>query len=187
MIYKEEQKDLFSVSSDYYLAHCISADFKMGAGIAKKFTEMGTRDWLFDLYNNKPYSWKGEGDCVYTWAANAKDKYKGVFHLITKGKYYPNLCSGVLTLLINGQEVKFGHDSKDWDWKTRMYNDDNYEDFWSSGGNCGFRNGYSESFVNQGEWRINAKELPEQFRKYAAEIEEVFNASVPHGCCGECL
>ena len=27
-------KDLFDVSSDYYLAHCISSDLKMGAGIA---------------------------------------------------------------------------------------------------------------------------------------------------------
>ena len=49
MIYKEEQRDLFSVSPDYYLVHCISADFKMGAGIAKKFTEMGTRARVQDL------------------------------------------------------------------------------------------------------------------------------------------
>ena len=88
MIYKEVKQDLFSVSSDYYLAHCISADFKMGAGIAKKFAEMGTREWLFDLYDDKPYPWNGTGACVYTWAANAKGKYKGVFHLITKEKYY---------------------------------------------------------------------------------------------------
>ena len=81
MIYKEEQRDLFSVSSDYYLAHCISADFKMGAGIAKKFTEMGTREYLFDLFDGKPYPWNGTGAYVYTWAANAKGKYKGVFHL----------------------------------------------------------------------------------------------------------
>ena len=35
MIYSEEQKDLFSVSDDYYLVQCISADFAMGAGIAQ--------------------------------------------------------------------------------------------------------------------------------------------------------
>ena len=34
MIYKEEIRDLFSVPDDYYFAHCISADFKLGAGIA---------------------------------------------------------------------------------------------------------------------------------------------------------
>ena len=33
MIYREENMDLFSVSDDYYLAHCISADFDMGRGI----------------------------------------------------------------------------------------------------------------------------------------------------------
>ena len=87
MIYKEVKQDLFSVSPDYYLVHCISADFKMGAGIAKVFNEMGTKEWLFDLYE-EGYPWNGKGVCMYTWAANAKDKYKGVFHLITKEHYY---------------------------------------------------------------------------------------------------
>ena len=32
----EEKRDLFDVSEDYYLAHCISADFALGAGIAKE-------------------------------------------------------------------------------------------------------------------------------------------------------
>lgn len=29
MVYKEENKDLFTVADEYYLAHCISADFGM--------------------------------------------------------------------------------------------------------------------------------------------------------------
>lgn len=33
----EEKRDLFDVSEKYYLAHCISADFALGAGIAKEF------------------------------------------------------------------------------------------------------------------------------------------------------
>ena len=37
MIYKEEIRDLFSVPEDYYLAHCISADFGMGKGIVVEF------------------------------------------------------------------------------------------------------------------------------------------------------
>lgn len=37
MTYKEEKRDLFRVDTDYYLAHCISADFALGAGIAKEF------------------------------------------------------------------------------------------------------------------------------------------------------
>ena len=40
MIIKEEKRDLFTVPPYYYLAHCISADFALGAGIAKQFTEL---------------------------------------------------------------------------------------------------------------------------------------------------
>ena len=39
MIYKEEVRDLFSVPEDYYLAHCISADFGMGKGIVVEFNK----------------------------------------------------------------------------------------------------------------------------------------------------
>ena len=39
MIYKEEKCDLFSVSEDYYLAHCISDDFFMGKGILVEFNK----------------------------------------------------------------------------------------------------------------------------------------------------
>jgi O-acetyl-ADP-ribose deacetylase (regulator of RNase III) len=37
MNYEEVKRDLFTVSEDYYLAHCISSDFVMGAGIAVPF------------------------------------------------------------------------------------------------------------------------------------------------------
>lgn len=39
MVYKEEKRDLFSVGDDYYFAHCISADFTIGDGIAKEFNK----------------------------------------------------------------------------------------------------------------------------------------------------
>jgi hypothetical protein len=55
------------------------------------------------------------------------------------------------------------------------------------GGSCGFMNNYSESFVDQGEWRIDVDRLPDKYKKYAAEIDEVFNANVEYGCCGGCL
>lgn len=39
MVYNEINKDLFSVGGDYALAHCISADFALGAGIATEFVK----------------------------------------------------------------------------------------------------------------------------------------------------
>lgn len=37
MIFNEVQKDLFTVPQGYYLAHCISGDYALGAGIAVAF------------------------------------------------------------------------------------------------------------------------------------------------------
>ena len=36
---RETRGDLFAAPDDFYLAHCISADYVLGAGIAKKFDE----------------------------------------------------------------------------------------------------------------------------------------------------
>ena len=91
---------------------------------------------------------------------------------------YPNLCNGVLTLLIEGIEVRFGHDySKYNSWKT----DGNYNSFWNSGGYLD-----RDYCSHHGEWEINAAKLPEEYKKYANEIDEIFNANVPYGCCGGC-
>ncbi len=97
---------------------------------------------------------------------------------------YPNLCSGVLTLRIDGEEVRFGHNYLIIDsWKT----DGNYDSFWRSGGECGFRNNYSESYIDKGEWYIDVDAIPDIYMKYAREIDDVFNENVPWGCCGGCL
>lgn len=89
---------------------------------------------------------------------------------------YPNLCSGVLTLEIDGEIVNFGY-------ARRHGGFPKYEPFWSSGGHL--MPNYEGAV--QGEWKIDANRLPEQFRKYAAEIDEVFNDNVPWGCCGGCI
>jgi len=86
MIYKEEYGDLFSVSNDYYLAHCISADFKLGAGIAVQFNKKyNCRDRLFNLF---------PGSRTLYWD-KLQDRFKGicvvtdpVYNLITKRNYW---------------------------------------------------------------------------------------------------
>lgn len=92
---------------------------------------------------------------------------------------YPNLCSGILTLEIDGEQYKFGHS---------IYNETQgqFPRFWHSGGNVWFDDNYDEH-VEDGSWVIDVDDLPEQFRKYASEIDDVFNANVAQGCCGGCI
>ncbi len=97
---------------------------------------------------------------------------------------YPNLCSGILTLEIDGVVQRFGHNYSDRFWET----DGNHPTFWGTGGECGFAGpNYTNPYVHKGEWRIDASEMPEEFRKYAAEIDEVFNENIEYGCCGGCI
>ena len=83
MIYREEIKDLFSVSNDYYLAHCISADFGMGKGIVvefnKRFDMKRKLQQKYPDYINEWHRRKCIGDCIL------EDK---VLNLITKERYF---------------------------------------------------------------------------------------------------
>lgn len=75
MTFTIEQKDLFTIPQGYYLAHCISADFALGAGIAKVFDEVyNMRFKLFKKYDN--YEYHG-GDALLI---------DNVFNLVTKQK-----------------------------------------------------------------------------------------------------
>jgi hypothetical protein len=87
---------------------------------------------------------------------------------------YPNLCTGILTLNIDGIDCKFGYGCE-------------FQPFWRSGGCCEFRNNYEDTYIEQDEWIIGKEELPIQFRKYTKEIGEVFNKNVRWGCCGGCI
>lgn len=83
MIYKEEKRDLFSVSDDYYLAHCISSDYALGAGIAVEFDKRF--DMRRKLKEDAPDYWE------YMTAFNLKGEcvlIERVLNLITKEKYY---------------------------------------------------------------------------------------------------
>lgn len=110
-----------------------------------------------------------------------KGNLKSCVEFISYTGKYPNLCRGVLTLKIDNEVVKFGHELKNYDWKNSKYNDSNYNDFWSSGGGININ-----WCPYQDEWIINVEDIPEKYRKYAIEIDHVFNENVPHGCCGGC-
>lgn len=94
MIIKEVKKDLFTVSDDYALAHCINADFALGAGIAKEFDKrFNLRNRLFSLF---PKSWvsrwdktkeKYRGGCI-TVGVLLQDPAPYIFNLVTKRNYW---------------------------------------------------------------------------------------------------
>lgn len=88
----EEKRDLFDVSEDYYLAHCISTDFALGAGIAKEF--------------NKRYNMRTELDSLFGTSSIKDNIGKAllvgrIFNLVTKEKYWhkPTYASLKATLV----------------------------------------------------------------------------------------
>lgn len=107
---------------------------------------------------------------------------------------YPNLCSGVLTLEIDGVQYKFGHNYMEHHYDKNgngYYADEdpehpNFNSFWTSGGSVS-HDGHWNWEVDTDEWEIDVNELPEQFWDVAEEIDEVFNENVPFGCCGGCI
>ena len=99
MIYREEVRDLFSVPEDYYLAHCISADFGMGKGIVVEFNkrfdmknklQVKDPDYL-DRYNRHRIG----GDCILEGR---------VLNLITKERYFHKPT--IITMRIALQKMK---------------------------------------------------------------------------------
>lgn len=104
MYYHEEVMDLFSVDESYYLAHCISADFRLGAGIAVEFDRrFNMRSKLFERYPGGFFDTLREfgvdGGCILI------DK---VFNLITKRYYYqkPTIDSLSTALLYMGAVIQ---------------------------------------------------------------------------------
>lgn len=83
---------------------------------------------------------------------------------------YPCLCFGTLVLEIDGKKVTFGEKG--------------YRRFWESGGGITLSD---YGGTTTGDWIIDVADLPDEYKKYAEEIDRVFNANVRHGCCGGCL
>ena len=81
MTITEKTGDLFTAPQGYYLAHCISGDYALGAGIAKKFDEVyNMRVKLFTqwpLEDGEKYGYVGHALLV-----------DNVFNLVTKPRYF---------------------------------------------------------------------------------------------------
>ena len=126
----EVVKDLFDVSGDYHLAHCISSDLKMGAGIA---LPMQNRFKIREAIMSRPMNIAHP-----TVALTGK-----VFNLITKANYYDkptygNLFSS-LTKMKNIMKyfeihkvamprIGCGLDRLDW-CKVKEYLEKNFKDY----------------------------------------------------------
>lgn len=89
LIYDEKVQDLFNLPEDFFLAHCISADFALGKGIAVQFNKhFDMKNKLLGLYpDGVTEKWKLDN------AKNNLDVYRcilvdRVFNLVTKERYY---------------------------------------------------------------------------------------------------
>lgn len=140
---------------------------------AKEFDRFVNAAWFYAIENGD------DQDCLEE-DSNAtinpdKDTVEHVQFVSYDGRW-PWLCKGHLILDIDGTSYVFGND------------DDNLPKFWKSGGDCGFAGSdYPKPYTDTDKWEIDAAKLPEELRKYAKEIDRVFNDNVEYGCCGGCL
>lgn len=81
MIIKEEIRDLFTVPQGYYLAHCISGDYALGAGIAKQFVDI--YNMRFKLHKKFPIP-----DGAKFANVEKALLIDNVFNLVTKDRVY---------------------------------------------------------------------------------------------------
>lgn len=93
-----EKKDLFTMPQGYYLAHCISADFALGAGIAKIFDNV--YNMKFKLYRNYDNYEYHSGDAL---------PIDNVFNLVAKPKCWhkPTYNSLREALLMMREQLEF--------------------------------------------------------------------------------
>lgn len=89
---------------------------------------------------------------------------------------YPNLCSGTLTLKIDGKIRTFGDESNC-----------DYKRFWAPGGSCDYNMTIQECEVKKAPWKVIKRHLPDVLKSSAKKLGTVFNNNVPYGCCGGCV
>lgn len=94
MYYHEEKQDLFTVDESYALAHCISADLALGAGIAVEFqNRFNIRTILQNMYPNG-YIKMGQlanygAIYIYIGADTSNGSFgRDIINIVTKKEYW---------------------------------------------------------------------------------------------------
>ena len=90
---------------------------------------------------------------------------------------FPCLCSGEVTLKIDGQVVRFVKDKCESEESGKPYLS------LTSGGHCYFDDEWNDH-VEYGPWSID---LDPRYAELEDEILEVINSNISWGCCGGCL
>lgn len=123
MTITEIKKNLFEVPQGYYLAHCISGDYALGAGIAKTFDEV--YDMRYKLHRFFPIP---EGERY----ANVREALlvDNVFNLVTKQLCWHkptyesvhdtlvqmrDMCESLFITKLAMPKIASGLDRLDWD------------------------------------------------------------------------
>lgn len=105
--------------------------------------------------------------CNTTNSLHINIYYKEGIYIVEFVSYngeYPNLCSGTLTVKIDGEKIEIPP------W------------YISSGGCVTYNNGDFD--IEYGAWKVD---VPESLLEYQEEIEQVMNENVQFGCCGGCI
>lgn len=80
---------------------------------------------------------------------------------------WPALCIGKLTFKVNGKQ----------------YTTENL----ISGGEVGFKHGYSDEYIKKGPWSLSEDSLPDEIKPCKRLITKMVNENVEQGCCGGCI
>lgn len=96
---------------------------------------------------------------------NKANRGKKRVEFISYDGAYPNLCSGLLVLKINGKVKEFPRYCL------------------HSGGGVWFDDNWCEH-IESGPWSID---LPDDLEPLRQQIEKCINENIPHGCCGGCI
>jgi len=99
----KEKKNLFTLDTRYSLAHCISADYSLSAGIAKEFQK---RFHIKQDLNNM-------GNHIFPDCILIEKHKRNIYNLVTKRYYYnkPNYGNLALSLILM-KNILISNDTK---------------------------------------------------------------------------